>query len=594
MGIDMKVTHTGKTVDFTHYAPLAVGNGSLSLLVDEYGSARDRKFCANKFKGGIWIAGVRYDKLLFPLVPFGEFRDSCVENDTLTEWSQTFDITGACVENICSYSSGNKLLTRVWTPTGHDLIIIEKEILEEGTSPVAEIYSFAPPRTVLDFIDEKTTAFEIDTFTPVTGEISFFTVEGEAEFTRNKETVSGVMKSRRVVFVLAFDVKAKEYALSHTFESLKKEHEADWQSFWDESTVPRDLPERLELAARTSEYHLRISSTNWSIPTGIYPTHWDGKYFGFDVYFAVMGLLRSGHTQVAAKVPRHYFNLLDTALRRNYRYFGVSGSAARYYWVGLELPVQAEGTGGGFWLEHVFHMTHIGLVAEACAAALNDPEYTRNIAYPVMRGCAEFFRLHQVYDLDGRRYIIGKCTDLERLGAGRENPFMTSCGAIALFRKTADMAEKLGCDAELAAEWRKMADGLLLTLPHNGENYLPYPGCPDPSIALFSGLYPYEVLDPSDTRLQKGIDWFCRNERKFGNMYPTGNALCIWYAGWKALTLLRQGKKDEAKAIVNYMAESTGQFGEVFEIYETCDHPWFTTAEGIYLQSLCECFAEEK
>ena len=262
--------------------------------------------------------------------------------------------------------------------------------------------------------------------------------------------------------------------------------------------------------------------------------------------------------------------------------------------MGLEIPLQVEGTTGGFWLEHVFHMTHIGLSAEACARSLQDPDYTKNIAYPVMRGCAEFFRLHQVYHIPGRGYIIGKCTDLERLGPGRENPFMTSCGAIALFRKTALMAEELGCDSDLVKEWREMADGLLLTLPQNGENYLCYPNCPDPSIALFSGLYPYEVLDPGDPKLQKGIDWYCRNERKFGNMYPGGNSLCIWYAGWKALTLFRQGKKEEARNLVNFMAESTGQFGEVFEIYETLNHPWFTTAEGIYLQSLCECFGEVK
>ena len=589
----MQVTHTDKTIKYDHYTPLAVGNGSLSLLVDERGSADGRKFCSNKIASGIWIAGIRYDKFLFPLVPFGKFRDSCSENEKLISWSQTFDITGASVESVCCYDSGTELRTKVWTPFGHNIIVIEKEILQEGNAPVAELYSFSPYRTQVKPVDDNTVSFEIDTFSPVSGEISFFALEGDAVFTRNGDTVSGVMRSRKVVFALTFDAGSGEYAKARSAAQLRAEHERDWQNFWAESKVPANLPERLELAARTSEYHLRISSTDWSIPTGIYPSHWDGKYFGFDVYFAVMGLLRSGHVRLASKVPRHYFNMLETAIRRNYRYFGKESGAARYYWVGLELPIQVEGTGGGFWLEHVFHMTHIGLTAANCAEALNDPEYTRKIVYPVMRGCAEFFRLHQVYSLDGKRYIIGKCTDLERLGAGRENPFMTSCGAVALFRKTADMADSLGCDAEVAAEWRKIADGLLLTLPDNGENYLPYPGCPDPSIALFSGLYPYEVLDPADPKLQKGIDWFSHNEREFGNMYPSGNAICIWYAGWKALTLLRQGKKQEARDIVSYMAESTGQFGEVFEIYETVDHPWFTTAEGIYLQSLCECFAQE-
>lgn len=591
----MQVTHTDQTIQFDHYAPLAVGNGSLSLLIDETGCARGKKYCRNRITSGIWTAGIRYDSFLYPLVPFGNFWDSCVENDVLAGWSQTFDITGATVESICRYESGSRIRTKIWTPFGHDLIVIEKEILEEGPLPVTEFYSFAPRRTTLKVIDENTTSFEIDTFSPVKGEISFFALEGEALFTRKGEKISGLMQSKKVTFVITFNAESREYVKGRSLKELELEHSRDWQSFWAESKVPENLPERLELAARTSEYHLRISSTRWSIPTGIYPSHWDGKYFGFDVFFSVMGLLSSGHTNIAAKVPRHYFNLLETAQKRNYWYCGgPPGSAAKYYWVGLEIPLQVEGTGGGFWLEHVFHMTHIGLSAEKCARALKDPEYTSQIAYPVMRGCAEYFRLHQVYKLEGKGYIIGKCTDLERLGAGRENPFMTSCGAIALFRKTAKMAEELNCDADLVKEWREMADGLLLTLPNNGESYLPYPDCPDPSIALFSGLFPYEVLDPADPKLQKGIDWFCKNERKFGNMYPCGNALCIWYAGWKALTLLRQGKKEEARALVSYMAESTGQFGEVFEIYETVDHPWFTTAEGIYLQSLCECFAEEK
>ena len=51
------------------------------------------------------------------------------------------------------------------------------------------------------------------------------------------------------------------------------------------------------------------------------------------------------------------------------------------------------------------------------------------------------------------RFIIGKCTDLERLGAACENPFMTTCGAIALFRAAAEAAELplLPADIELVA-----------------------------------------------------------------------------------------------------------------------------------------------
>lgn len=584
----MQVTHNDRTINADHHAPLAIGNGALSLLVDEFGATRPRKFLRDRISTGIWIAGIRYDKPCFPLVSFGGFSDTCAENSKLEHWSQTFDITGAAVECCCDYSDGTGLRTRIWTPFGHNFVVIEKEILRQGPGPVAECYSFAPSRTRLTPAGDTATEYEIDTFLPLDGRISFFAVDGEAVFSRHAETISGVMRTDRVVFVLAFDADSEMYARSHRIEELRALHEADWQNFWTESTVPENLPERMKLVAKTSEYHLRISSTDWSIPVGIYPSHWEGKYFGFDVYFCVMGLLRSGHAALAAKVPRYYAEQLTEARKRNYFYFGRYGSAARYPWEGIELPL--EGARSGFWLEHVFHMTHIGLSAAACAETLNDRQYTLECAYPVMRGCAEFFRLHQVYKSDDGRCIIGKCTDLERLGAGRENPFMTSCGAITLFNKTADMAERLGCDAELVREWREMAAGLRSTLPQDETRYLPYPGCNEPSIALFSGLYPYEVLDPKDRKLQQSIDWFCSSERQFGNMYPVGDALCIWYAGWKALALLRQGAQDEARALVRSMAEATGNFGEVFEIYETGHHPWFTTAEGIYLQSVCECF----
>lgn len=55
----------------------------------------------------------------------------------------------------------------------------------------------------------------------------------------------------------------------------------------------------------------------------------------------------------------------------------------------------------------------------------------------------------------GDKLIIGKCTDIERLGPAVENPFLTSCGAIYNFEIAARAADILGIDAEYAAKLRE-------------------------------------------------------------------------------------------------------------------------------------------
>lgn len=75
-------------------------------------------------------------------------------------------------------------------------------------------------------------------------------------------------------------------------------------------------------------------------------------------------------------------------------------------------------------------------------------------------------------------------------------------------------------------------------------------------------------------------------------MYPEGKSLCSWYANWKALTLERLGRRAEARELLEQIAAETGCFRETFEILETGKHPYFTTAEGIFLEAICRIVPE--
>ena len=566
------------------YCPIALGNGDLSLLVDYTGGTRPQKY--GKVTTGIWRAGLRYDKPDTPLVPFGFFEHRVDGAGRIVRWNQTFHVTAAASESLCVYENGSSVHSYIYCHLLHNLVVIRKELY--GAESLHMVFAFQPARTMLAPLSVTRTAYCIDTGSGVGGTLAFFSPDDISADRNGSEITLSAGKS--AVFYLAFDEEAETYARFHSESELEESHRTAWTEYWAESTVPAaNLPEKVLQAARTSEYHLRISSTAWSIPTGIYPTHWQGRYFAFDEFFALEGLLAAGHGSIARKIPDFRLTHLEAAKRRAYEYFGEKSAAARFVWEAIEIP-GIEGAPCGFWLDHIFHMAHIGLGAWHCQQQIKEPEYLRNTAYPLLRACAEFFRLFAITEKDKGHFIIGKCTDLERLGAAQENAYMTTCGAIALFRAAVEAAEILDVDSGLRTDWTRLAAALTESLPQDEHSYLPYPGCADKSIALFSGLYPYNCLSSNDPKQRRAIEEFCATENRFGNMYPVGGSLCTWYAGWKALTFHRLGKQEAAEDIVRQMANETGGFSEVYEVGEIGTNPWFTTAEGILLQAVCEIF----
>ena len=73
-------------------------------------------------------------------------------------------------------------------------------------------------------------------------------------------------------------------------------------------------------------------------------------------------------------------------------------------------------------------------------------------------------------------------------------------------------------------------------------------------------------------------------------MYPVGNNISPWYAGWKALGYARAGMKEKALDALRQAYPSVGVFDEMFEINEAsvCIRPWFTTAAGTFVSAVNE------
>lgn len=154
----------------------------------------------------------------------------------------------------------------------------------------------------------------------------------------------------------------------------------------------------------------------------------------------------------------------------------------------------------------------------------------------------------------------------------------------------AKSAKILNVDSEYAKECEIKALELRKTLPHDGEKYVPYAGCLQKSIAVFAGKYPFNVVANDDPKLLPALIDFIANEKIYGNMYPFGEKMSIWYASWKAVSFARMGRGDMAYKALKQTFESVGVFTETFEINEN-NHsmrPWFSTAAGVFTAAVNE------
>ncbi len=612
------------------YVPPLLSNGSLSLLLDWTGGQAQQAYCG--MTPGIWWAGRRYGPPKDQLVPFGHFRHEVAAGGQVLApqgaWAQTLDTREATVACRNEYGDAVSVETLAFTPLDHDLIVIRQRVTaKDADLRAARLtfrYQFTPPGDETRFtrriactaaVDEASQSAELryqaDTYPPCQGVIGAFAdqpvtaaVDGRVA-TLTADLRLDPARPAEVTFFLLFvdsldgpDYLARAAALrdrarQQGWSGLLDEHRRAWAAYWDDSFVRLPDPP-LQKMYCTAQYHLRANATKWSFPVGIFSTHWAGRYFGWDEMFCYQALISSNHREVARRCPDFRLAALPKALQRASHYGKPGLYGARYPWETLEDG--SEAAPPGFWLDHVFHMSNIAVSAWFQYLYTHDADYLRTTGYPIVRECARFFRANLVYEGPDGSMFIGKCTDLERLGPARLNPFMTSCGAIFTLEAAAAAAAIVGEQADEAAAWRHAAARLRESLPHDGQKYVPYAGCQERSIASLGGLFPYPLFDATNERQRLAALDFVAEGRASGNMYPVGNAVCAWYAGWMAAALAELGEQTEPAKLLAEAAAGAGCFGEMFEIHEAAVamHPWFATASGNVVYALNQMLLQSR
>lgn len=600
------------------YSPPILANGDIGMLID-YRNCQFQDVPAYKT---IHAIGVPY----FPatcrqgrrtagkkLMTFGRIEEEVWVNGQCREpasWSQHLDVVRA--QSICknAYGEDAAVDSVAFVAQGRPVIAVRKSFRGNVDRYVFKWVfrrpglSGKPPSESTFTISPGVVSFRIDRGEKkVKGNYPDQSIEGTVSVScdsasavggvRDGDTLTYTLEKPKgdVAFFVTFrdslDGNARHVGNGLDWASLKSEHEQGWRDFWGETYV--NLPDKeLERTYVTALYNLKCWSTKWAVPIGILPTHWQGAIFGFG--FNGAAFAAAGHLPEAEKLGRFWRSIYSTAKWRAGSI--VKGrdadSGIRFVWEAAEDG--SELCSGGRFLDHHFHQSTIPADCWNTYLYSGDVDYLRNVAYPVIKGCTQYFQQWLVQETRDGRTIIGPVCDLERLPCPARNAFLTTCGAIYDFEIAAKAADVLGVDQDKTGEWRRLADALRRNLPKKDGRYQPFEGCEQISVGTLGGLFPYGVLPADDPYQLAAVEYFDKNGVLMGNMYNVGTRICTWYAAWTANAFARLGRGEDAVRNLRLANRSVGFFNEIFEInepaYRSC--PWCQAPQATFIQTVHE------
>ena len=602
------------------YSPPILANGDIGMLVDY----RNCQFQDNPSYRSIHAVGCGY----FPatcrqgrrlgdksLVTFGRIEEEVWVNgkpQAPESWKQFLDIRKA--ESVVgnAYAGGAAVDSTAFVAQTRPVIAVRKSFRGDiekyvfkwafkrsgpsGKRPTGVFATMRPGEIAWRVDLREKSAGKGKTVDPsVVGTLSLRSDSPDVAMSVDGDTLCATVTRPRgdvaffVVFADSMDERPEsaDAVAALGWDALKAEHEAAWADFWGDTYV--NLPDKdLERTYYTALYNLKCWSTKWAVPIGILPSHWNGSYFGFGYNGAAFAA--AGHLAEAEKIARFWRSLYGRAKWRagSDKPGRDVDSGIRYPWMSDEAG--GEMCSGGRFLDHHVHQATIPADCWNAYLYNADTNFLREVSYPVIKGCAQYFQQWLVQETRDGRTIIGPVCDLERLPCPARNAFLTTCGAIYDFERAAEAADILGVDADKAPEWRRLAAELRRDLPKKDGRYQPFEGCEQISVGTLGGLFPYGVVPVDDPHQLAAVEFFDRNGIVMGNMYNVGTRICTWYAAWTANDFARLGRGDDAVRNLRRANQSVGFFNEIFEInepaYRSC--PWCQAPQATFIQTVHE------
>lgn len=605
-------------VAFAERAPALISNGDISMTVDaKFSTAGLPK---SNLSSGMFRAGRRITQPSRELLSQGHWAQMVTQNGAPLKplvSSQTLDLTNAVTTCRNTFAPGLEVTSRAFAPlNGGACVVLEQTACNTSSIPVScslGIVYTLPTHARITFSRVTPLADSVDctwrtyAYHTIDTCVNISSPGATPQCSSNQVTLAHSLRlapHEQRSFTTTITITDNLFNQdSVPRDTSYAAHTNAWHAYYSESFV--EMPDaELQAMALMAAYHLRCDATRWSFPVGIFHSHWQGLYFGFDSMYMFEGLISAGHFATSRREPDFRFAQLPSAIARNKYNRNDHKYGARWYWEATEeAPVSSsyvEGSVNGIWLDHIFHMANIARSAWLQYRYTRDETYLREQGYPLILQCARYFRNNWVYEAGEDSAFIGRCTDLERLGAARNRPFMTTCGAIYTLRIAAAAAQILATNQTEAADFSATASRLVKGLPQRDDRYIAYIPERDEvlqeSVGTLAGFSPYPIFPATNSLQRAAVQHFMKHGSASGNMYPMGKRICPWYAAKMAVALQAMQEAQAAFEWLKVAAASKGEaFGEFWEINEPAVqlHPYFTTAAGSTLFAINRMFVTD-
>ncbi len=387
--------------------------------------------------------------------------------------------------------------------------------------------------------------------------------------------------------------------------ALRTAAESAWLTRWGRTDITLTRPDYRDLAWR-SVYHILCSYAPDvrcpPPPMGFTGNAW-GYHFPQDLSYVHPALNYHGHTDITRAHVEFYHSRIDNqrALTREiYDRPGICWSWEFPIGPDARLFRPEDGGAPNEFQYEVHNAAYPARMAADTAAALADPAWTRDIAWPVIRESARFLASCLSPESDGT-YSFQVTPSMGQDEFGGQNAKNYLCALFATeytLGQAVALAQKLGVTDDESTRWSQVLQGGLayrrLLLPDHGfyaanESTAFVPRQQKHPVQLNPlWILPFEKIDEPTLQSYRQRRVICSTERdnqRHGGV-PTG-----FYDGWTLFAFqLSAARLGDSIGLTHERAEmvpSRAIDPDFTTIYESSGYwrPYYTTSMGLFLQA---------
>lgn len=543
-----------------------IANGEVCAMVDEFGNMLEPLYRQS------WRTPLPQQVLL----PFGQL---VATNGSERSLAHELNPSNGFSRSYYTIPNRYRVETTVYAPLNEPTVVFERKLMPETSEEQTFVETFTLPThpRIVGVRTNNTFCFTSFGQEVRQGTLHIISSAGKHYTPSNITLTTTFSKPTTIRTILSFSSTNDAPHLSFVA------HQRAWQEIFD--TCHFSTPDAaLNAMVAHAIYNIRAVAGDHSIPIGIRPLMWSGRYFGYDEMFPAQAMAAIGLTNICRQVVDFRYKTLPQAQARVGYYCRSGKYGARYVWESDENG-DYEGAPLGFWIDHIFGGANIARTAWTHYLYTGDIDYLKTKGFPIILNTALYYYNACLQRDQKGRLTIGRVCDFERLGPSREHPLMTLLAVADNFKLAVRAAEIVGRQSEVEG-FDQAANDILKSLPCRNNTLVADENSDQLSISLIGGLSCYPVLSPNDHRQSSALTVVTNNLVAIGNMYPYGKAVCSWYAGLIADALMRAGDPDQAYKLLKDASQHRGPLGEIYEIYEPPQHisrSYFTTGAGSLL-----------